>query len=206
MPVVPRETPREYRRDQSRDRSRDASRTSGATRRVRRRWVAASGVIAILLAAALLVTCPGHVHGQAPASRTRNIAGTWVLDIAKSDFGGIPGPTADTAVYVRDAFTYHVKQRVTSPGRGQILLAIDWPTDSGSAVSTLPGGGTMTVHAHVEQGVQVFTAELSQGGQTATESGRVELSPDGKVMTRLQTVVPPAGEPVTIRLVYDKTS
>lgn len=151
---------------------------------------------------AVPVVAGAQANPQATGPRTRDLAGIWVLDVAKSDFGGIPGPSADTAVYVRDGYTYHVTQRVTSPGRSPVLLAIDWPTDSGSAVSTLPGGATMAVHAHVEQGVQVFTAELSQGGQTATESGRVELSVDGRVMTRLQTVIPPAGEPVKIRLVY----
>jgi hypothetical protein len=59
MPVVSRESAR----DRVRERVRERARESGATRRVRRRWVVASSVLAILLAAALLVTCPGHVHG-----------------------------------------------------------------------------------------------------------------------------------------------
>lgn len=57
MPVVSRESARD------RVRERERARESGATRRVRRRWVVASSVLAIVLAAALLVTCPGHVHG-----------------------------------------------------------------------------------------------------------------------------------------------
>jgi len=61
MPVVSRDSARERVRDRVRERER--ARESGSARRVRRRWVVGSGVLAVLLAAALLVTCPGHVHG-----------------------------------------------------------------------------------------------------------------------------------------------
>jgi hypothetical protein len=132
------------------------------------------------------------------------LSGTWVINLAKSTFGG-PAPKADTAVYVRDGYVYHVRQSVDQ-GRGLVHLESQWPTDSGDVTNTLPDGTTVAVKTHVERGTQLFSESLSQRGQTATISGRIEFSPDHMTMTRFLTVVPAGGEPINLRLVYVRKS
>jgi hypothetical protein len=191
-------------------------RDAQATRRLRRRLAAATTVLALLIAGALIVTCPGHVHGntleaeaaEAPApdsGRLPDITGTWVIDVAKSDFGGVPAPKADTAIYKRDGFIYHVSQ-AADQGQGLVHLESQWPTDSGEVTNNLPDGTSVTVKTHVERGVQHFTLTLARSGQTATMTGRIELSGDHQTMTRYATVVPAGGEPINLRLVYVKRS
>jgi hypothetical protein len=175
-------------------------------------------VLAVLIAGTLLVMCPGHVHGQAVGAgssppgvaqdtthRLPDLSGTWVIDVAKSNFAGVAAPKADTAIYRRDGFMYHVQQ-AADQGRGLVHLETQWPTDSGEVTNTLPDGTTVTVKTHVENGVQLFTSSLAKGGQTATMTGRIELSADHQTMTRVFTIVPPGGEPVNLKLVYVKKS
>jgi hypothetical protein len=188
-----------------------------AAKRLRRRVALATTVLAVLIAGVFLVTCPGRVHGGAApprrlasgrpvqdTTRLPDLSGTWVINLAKSTFGG-PAPKADTAVYARDGFVYNVHQSVDQ-GRGLVHLESQWPTDSGAVTNTLPDGTTVTVKTHVERGVQLFSESLSQRGQTATISGRIELSSDHLTMTRFLTVVPAGGEPINLRLVYVKKS
>ncbi|HWZ60956.1 MAG TPA: hypothetical protein VNW46_18370 [Gemmatimonadaceae bacterium] len=178
-------------------------------RRLRRRVAVATTVLAVLIAGALLVTCPGHVHGNAVVARDStprlpDLTGTWVINIARSTFGG-PPPKADTATYKRDGYVYHVTQAVDQ-GQGLVHLESQWPTDSGEVTDSLPDGTIVHVKAHVERGVQLFTMSLAQRGQTATMSGRIEVAPDRATFTRYLTVVPSGGEPVNLRLVYVKKS
>jgi hypothetical protein len=139
------------------------------------------------------------------ATRLPDISGTWVIDVAKSDFGGVPAPKADTAIYTRDGFIYHVDQ-VADQGQGAVHVQSQWPTDSGEVTNNLPDGTSVTVKTHVEHGVQHFTLTLARSGQTATMTGRIELSADHQTMTRYATVVPAGGEPINLRLVYVKKS
>jgi hypothetical protein len=185
-----------------------------AAKRLRRRLAIATTVLALLIAGTLLAVCPGRVHGEGASAsasaqdtttRLPDLSGTWVINIAKSNFGGVPAPRADTATYRRDGFIYHVVQ-AADQGRGLVHLESQWPTDSGEVTDSLPDGTRITVKAHVEHGVQLFTSSLAKGGQTATMSGRIEVSPDRQTMTRIFTVVPPAGEPVNLKLVYVKKS
>ena len=169
-------------------------------KRLRRRVWTATAVLAVLFAGVFLVTCPGHLHGQESA-RLPDLTGTWVVNVAKSNFGGFPAPKADTATYTRDGYVYHVEQ-AADQGQGLVHLKSEWPTDSGDVTDSLPDGTRVVVKAHVEHGVQLFTSSLAKGGQTATMSGRIELAPDHMTMTRIVTIVPPAGEPVNLRLVY----
>jgi hypothetical protein len=143
--------------------------------------------------------------GAQDTGRLPDLSGTWVIDVAKSNFGGVPAPKADTATYKRDGFIYHVEQ-AADQGRGLVHLESQWPTDSGEVTNNLPDGTNVVVKTHVEHGVQLFTLSLAKGGQTATMSGRIELSPDHQTMTRVVTVVPPGGEPVNLKLVYVKKS
>jgi hypothetical protein len=179
-----------------------ARRSSGAEtqrRHFRRRLAVATIVLAMAIAALFLVMCPGRVHGQ----MVRDLTGTWVLNIAKSDFGGVPGPKSDTWVVTRDGFTYHIKQSADQ-GQGPVEIHTDWPTDSGDVTNKLPNGMTMAVKAHREGPAQVFTIAISMSGQTASESGRQLLSDDGRTLTRYMTVNPVGGDSINIRLVYDK--
>lgn len=184
-------------------------RQSGETQRrqLRRKLVVATTVLAIAIAGAFLVMCPGRVHGATVQPPLHDLTGTWVLNATKSDFGGVQGPTSDTAVVTRDGFVYHFRQTVTQ-GDSSAKIYTDWPTDSGDVTNTLPTGMSMKIKAHKEGAVQVALVEMSQptpqGIQTASETVRQTLSADGKTLTRQMTIVPQAGEPVNIRLVYDK--
>jgi hypothetical protein len=175
-----------------------------AAKRLKRRLWIATAVMAVLFAGVFLVTCPGHLHAQ-ETSRLPDLSGTWVIDVAKSDFGGVPAPKADTAVYRRDGYIYHVEQ-AADQGRGLVHLESQWPTDSGEVTNNLPDGTNVVVKTHVENGVQLFTSSLARGGQTATMSGRIEISPDHQTMIRRFTVVPAGGEPVNLKLVYVRKS
>jgi hypothetical protein len=135
--------------------------------------------IALLLTLAL----PATAVAQAP-----DLSGTWVLQVDKSDFGPMPGPTKRTDVITHKEPSLTVKRSVESPQNGaatsELVYAVDgkeWKNktaDGNELTSTLKWDGAVLV---------VTTVAVTPNGEV-TITDRFALSSDGKTLTQDRTI------------------
>jgi hypothetical protein len=151
------------------------------------------------LAGAVLMSA-GGLPAQTPAGP--DLSGTWILNIAKSDFD-ISDPKADTSTYTRSGNVYVVVQRGDG-GRG----TYQWPVGAGDVTCDLPEGAKMHTTTQLKGDTSTFTAEVIVKGVTwMIETGKEYLSPDGRVLTRNiihQNLANPNEDALHFVFVYDK--
>ncbi len=140
---------------------------------------------------------PGRPSGPNPDQHVNvpDLAGTWVLDKQKSDFGLLPAPASDTAIYTRVGNVYQIVE-VNATDTGSSHITYSWPVGSGEASSDLPDlEASMQTRVTLHGDTAMFVSQLKHSGRAIEiESGREYLSPDGKVRTReydLQSLVNP---------------
>jgi hypothetical protein len=130
---------------------------------------------------------PNPPGGTAAAhsTSTLDLSGTWVLDKAKSDFGLLPTPSADTSTYTRVGPVYHVVE-VNAADTGSSHIAYSWPVGSGEVSSDIPDLEASIQTRVTQHGdTAAFVSQLKHLGKTIEiQSGREYVSPDGKVRTR----------------------
>ena len=140
---------------------------------------------------------PSRPSGPNPDQRVNvpDLTGTWVLDKQKSDFGLLPAPASDTAIYTRVGNVYQIVE-VNATDTGSSHITYSWPVGSGEASSDLPDlEASMQTRVTLHGDTAMFVSQLKHSGRAIEiESGREYLSPDGKVRTReydLQSLVNP---------------
>ncbi len=146
------------------------------------------------VAGAQLATRPSGPNLDQRASGP-DLAGTWVLDKQKSDFGLLPTPTSDTSIYTRAGSVYQIVE-VNATDTGASHITYSWPAGSGEATTDLPDlEASMQTRVTLHGDTAMFVSQLKHAGKAIEiESGREYLSPDGKVRTReydLQSLVNP---------------
>jgi hypothetical protein len=124
-----------------------------------------------------------------------DLAGTWVLDKQKSDFGLLPTPTSDTSIYTRVGTVYQIVE-VNATDTGASHITYSWPVGSGDATTDLPDlEASMQTRVTLHGDTAMFVSQLKHAGRAIEiQSGREFLSSDGKVRTReydLQSLVNP---------------
>lgn len=145
------------------------------------------------IAALALLTTPALalLAGPALAAEHPDIAGTWILDAPKSDFGTMPAPADLTFTIKAQGDEFSVLQT----GGGQPDLDLHFNTSGKEVVNQLPGGPKMTSTHHWEGAVLVgVIAVAGDDGGGATFKDRISYSPDGKVMTLERAISSPMGD------------
>jgi len=143
-----------------------------------------------------------------PRADAPDLTGKWVLNKAKSDFGLLPVPAADTATYTRVGSMYRVVE-ASAGDTGAILITYSWPVGSGEVTSDLPDQeASIQTRVTLHGDTAVFLSQLRHKTHPIeVESGREYLSPDGKVRTRefdLQSLVNPDEDTQHILVVFDR--
>jgi hypothetical protein len=131
-------------------------------------------VVCSLLAVAVLA--------QAPAAAHPNFSGTWVLDVAKSDFAGAPSPGRRTDVVTQTATTLAVKRTVTLDDGDHTL---ETKVELSGKPTTQPGpGGDLTLSSKWS-GTRLLVESHGQGpdGGTMVIRDTWELSADKQTLT-----------------------
>lgn len=122
------------------------------------------------------------VAATAPAAGGKpNFTGTWKLNVAKSDFGPIPGP--DSRIDVIDHNDPAIKINATSTGgpQGDQTLALTYSSDGKEATNSF-GGNVMKSTTVWEGNTLVTNGTLKFNDQDITVKNVWAMSADGKTM------------------------
>lgn len=144
--------------------------------------------------AATVLTCAAFA--QKP-----NFTGTWKLNVAKSDFGPLPGPTSQTAVVQHSdpALTMNVSSE-TDQGKQQNTA--NYTTD-GKEVTNKRGPTEVKSTAVWEGNNLVINSKLQFNGNDVTVKSVWSLSEDGSTLTQNVHLTSPMGE-ADQKMIFDK--
>lgn len=119
------------------------------------------------------------------AQAVPNLSGTWVLQVDKSDFGGMPGPASRTDVIDHQEPRLTIKR--TAAANGQETTTTLVYEINGHPFKNMVGASEVTSTLHWEGTtlVSVSTVQSPQGEVTITD--RYALSEDGKTLTQSRT-------------------
>ena len=121
-----------------------------------------------------------------------NYTGTWKLNVAKSDFGPIPGPDTRVDVIEHNDPTLKVSSTQEGP-QGKQDVTLNFTTD-GKEVTNTPGGLEVKSTGGWEANNLVLNAKLKfQDNDVAIKTTWL-LSEDGKTLTQSQHMATPMGE------------
>ncbi len=145
------------------------------------------------------------------AAQSRDLSGTWVLNLSKSSFGNAPAPSVDSLVITRSGGMYHVDEH-TMTAEGPSHMTFEMPVGDGEVTNKVPpqnGQPASAVHETFAQHGDTITStgEITVAGQkVATQTSREYLTPDKKSYVRdvnLQLAMG-GGVPVHFIAVYDR--
>jgi hypothetical protein len=124
------------------------------------------------------------------AQRKTDFSGTWKLNVGKSDFGPVPGPSAQTDVIEQNGQTLKIAvnaetemgklqytQTLTTDGR-EVTIALDAPGAHPSPEVTL-----QSISAAWNGSTLDVSQKLTYGSDPVTGVSHYTLSADGKVLT-----------------------
>jgi hypothetical protein len=151
-----------------------------------------------LLSVAFLIALPliTVVAQQKP-----DFSGTWKLNVAKSDFGALPGPTSRT-----DVITHKeplLSDNVTAEGaQGKQQYTVSYTTDGKEAVNKI---GPREIKSTLKWagGNLVITAKFVFNEMDVTSEATWALSSDGKTLTMSAHFASAMGE-TDQKLIYEK--
>jgi hypothetical protein len=156
----------------------------------------------------LLLLQLAAVSSLAAQSSRHDLSGIWVLDIAKSSFGGSPAPAGDSMVVTRSGGMYQIDQ-YTIISQGPQHMTSQWPVGDGQVTNEIPEQGA-TTHSRITMrgDTAMFSGDITVQGQAiATESGSQFVSADGKTLTRIADIQPQiagASDAMHMVTVYDR--
>ena len=140
-------------------------------------------VVALLFAVAVLA-CASFAQDKP------NFSGTWILDVAKSDFGPVPGPTSETEKIEQNGQT--IKISASAEGeQGKQQFTFTYVTDGkeitvspdAPAAHPAPEVTMQSISSAWEGATLVVHQKLLYGTEPVTGVSRYTLSPDGNVLT-----------------------
>jgi hypothetical protein len=168
---------------------------------MRSRLLAACALIAVLSLGACVV---GIVGGVVGAAAKANFAGTWVLDVGKSE--GIWQGTEQTLTVGQNGDRIDIELKVKTP-QGERVNKDSYTVD-GTQVEFAPPGtvgkGKRTVKWTADGSAieisELYDAQTPEGTDTMKGWRRWSLSPDGKLLIIEQRVQTPNGLSQTKRV------
>jgi hypothetical protein len=158
-------------------------------------WLGLVGVIALA--------------GASFAQQRTNYSGTWKLNVDKSDFGPVPGPTAETEVIKQMGDSLRINVHAErEQGKTQFTMTlvtdgkeVPIPADDPLA-HPAPEVTLETMSAAWDGPVLVVNEKLTYDNDPVTGVTRYTLSPDGKVLTVSSEYTSPTGD-ATRTFVFD---
>lgn len=138
-----------------------------------------------------------------PAGGKPNLSGTWKLNVAKSDFGPIPGPTSQTDTIEHNDPLFKVHTVQSGGPQGDQDMTLSFTTDGKEVTNSIQGNDIKTITLW-EGGNLTATSKLKIQDQDIGIKGVYVLSPDGKTLTENVHFTSPMGEGDQ-KLVFDKT-
>jgi hypothetical protein len=148
--------------------------------------------------------------GPTFAQQKTDYSGTWKLNVDKSDFGPVPGPSSETEVIEQsaDSIKIHVHSQ-TEEGVQQFTMTlvpdgkeVAVPADTPLA-HPVPEATLESMTASWDGPVLVVNEKLTYGGDPVVGVARYTLSPDKKVLTVGSDYTSQAGD-ATRTFVFDK--
>jgi hypothetical protein len=131
-----------------------------------------------------------------------NYSGTWKLNVAKSDFGPIPGPDTRTDVIEHSDPALKVSSTQDGGPQGKQDVTLNFTTD-GKEITNTPGGVEVKSTGGWEGNNLVLNAKLKfQDNDLAIKTTWL-LSGDGKTLTQNQHMATPMGE-FDQKMVFEK--
>jgi hypothetical protein len=151
---------------------------------------------------ALAVPIPCVVRAQAI-----DVTGTWVIDMAKSDFGKFPPPSFDTSRVTRRGNQYRVESITDFGGQGPQHIVYMWPVGDGDVINDLPNGATMKTTTKMHGDTITFVSQvIVNGNAVASQTGRM-YETAAATLTRevdIQPLVGQSAAPLHFVLVYQR--
>ena len=151
---------------------------------------------------------PASATAPAPAATAPNLAGTWKLNLAKSDFDQVPPPTSETIVFTRTGADFTIAT-TSDNERGKEIYTLPFTPD-GTETPTPKGtfANTATLQflsskADWQGSSLVLTQKIIYQGAPGILKSAFTLSPDGKTLTRVMHISVEQGEFDTTS-VFDK--
>ena len=130
-----------------------------------------------------------------------NYSGTWKLNVAKSDFGPIPGP--DTRTDVIEHNDPILKVSTSQDGaQGKQQYTLNMTTDGKEAINT-PGGLEVKSIGGWEANNLVINVKLKFQDNDVEAKATWLLSEDGKTMTQNQHLTTAMGE-LDQKMIFEK--
>ncbi len=115
-----------------------------------------------------------------------NFSGDWTVDVAKTNFGPIPGPTTRKVEHNDPALTMTETQ--TGGAQGNVTTTAKFSTDGTGTINKAMGGDAKSTATWDGNALAiVMKGEVQSRPRTLTE--RWTLSDDGKVMTVTRHIV-----------------
>jgi hypothetical protein len=151
------------------------------------------------VAAVVLATAPLAARAQQQAP---NLSGTWELDVAKSSFGMMPGPSKATLVIAHKEPELKVTSTQTTPG-GDRTATNSYTTDGKAAKNVGAMGNEVTSTLKWDGAVLTNASTTQVQGNDVSITERWTVAPDGRTLTINRTVAAPAmPAPMDMTLVF----
>jgi hypothetical protein len=151
-----------------------------------------------LLLGAVLITLP-LISVQ--AQQKTDFSGTWKLNVAKSDFGPLPGPTSRTDVIAHKEPS--ISNHVTTEGpQGKLDYVANYTTDGKETTNTV-GERVSKSTAKWDGNKLVVNTKLKINDSDVDVVATWELAADGKTLTISVHLASAMGE-ADQKLVFDK--
>lgn len=152
-------------------------------------------LVCVAVFAAVLLMLPSTVNA-AP-----NLAGTWKLSLAKSNYGAFPAPLGMTRSIKHEGvnLVLHTVQR--SP-QGDVTSDYTYTTDGKESVNKVQGGESKGTAQWISDKLMIDSARAFQGA-VLKQKEIWTLSPDGKTLTVDSHVTLPNGE-FDVKQVFEK--
>jgi hypothetical protein len=121
-----------------------------------------------------------------PAQAPPNLSGTWELQVDKSDFGALPGPSQRTDVIDHQEPRITVKRSGAS-AQGNFTADLLFVVD-GKPHKNVVNGNELSTTLRWEGPVLVLVTVTQTDNGEATLTDRWSLSADGKTLTQARTI------------------
>jgi hypothetical protein len=149
------------------------------------------------LSAALLALAPGMLSAQ----NVPDLSGTWILQVAESDFGPLPAPERRTDIIAHDEPRLVVQRMTMAQGQEgslELTYAVDGEPHENNA-----GGAMVVSRLHWEGSVLIMISTVSSPQGELMLTDRYSLSPDGQTLTQAR-VLQVQGQEFAQRMVLKK--